>query len=211
MNKIRCGFTLIEMLVVIVILGVLVALIVPSVTRAREKGWEKRCAGNLRQLYAGALTHGAEKTWYPRGRSFIDEYDRRHSGWIHWVDWDSPDSYRYTGAEAESNIKGGTLWPYMGGQIAVYSCPTHVRTNAVVVRSYAMYADMCGSGGGSYQRVLTIRDASQKIFFGEVTEARLAKTDDGSFFVTTNNLAYRHNGRANIVYADGHQESRAQP
>ena len=45
-----CGFTLVELLVVVVIIGVLVAVIVPAVARAKESARTAACAGNLRQI-----------------------------------------------------------------------------------------------------------------------------------------------------------------
>ncbi len=211
------GFTLIEMLVVIAIMGVLAALIMPNLGRMREQAWTKRCASNLRQLHAGMVSRGAEAGWYCRGVSYIDEEeaDRKHMGWIHWKDWDSPDTYTYIGADGENNIRGGDLWPYMGDRIEVYACPTHVKkaaeNNQDVVRSYAMSSDLCGNEGTGAPGVLALRDASKKIMFGEVEEARLQMPDDGSFFTDTNSLAFWHRDQANVVFVDGHLETRRAP
>jgi prepilin-type N-terminal cleavage/methylation domain-containing protein len=47
----RLGFTLVEMLVVVAIVGVLVAMLVPSLTAARDEARRVRCQANMRQLY----------------------------------------------------------------------------------------------------------------------------------------------------------------
>jgi prepilin-type N-terminal cleavage/methylation domain-containing protein len=46
----RRAFTLIELLVVIAILAILMALMLPTLASAREKGWRTACVCNLRQI-----------------------------------------------------------------------------------------------------------------------------------------------------------------
>jgi prepilin-type N-terminal cleavage/methylation domain-containing protein/prepilin-type processing-associated H-X9-DG protein len=56
MRKLR-GFTLIELLVVVAIIALLIAILLPSLGRARENARTTKCATNMRQLGAGVLLY----------------------------------------------------------------------------------------------------------------------------------------------------------
>jgi prepilin-type N-terminal cleavage/methylation domain-containing protein len=49
-NPMRRGYTLIELLLIIVIIAILAAMLSPALARAKAKGQQTACLNNLRQL-----------------------------------------------------------------------------------------------------------------------------------------------------------------
>ena len=63
----RNGFTLVELLVVITIIGILVSLLLPAVQSAREQARQATCKNNIKQMALACQTHMSTFGYFPSG------------------------------------------------------------------------------------------------------------------------------------------------
>jgi prepilin-type N-terminal cleavage/methylation domain-containing protein len=89
----KSGFTLVELLVVITIIGILIALLLPAVQAAREAARRAQCANNLKQLSLGCLQHENANGFFPTdgwGFSWVGDANcgfgkTQPGGWVYNV------------------------------------------------------------------------------------------------------------------------------
>jgi len=140
-QKNRIGFTLIELLVVIAIIAILMAILMPALSRVKEQGKRIVCESNLKTLtltwimYAdendGKIVNGAGGFHYTSNTgqtsngaaAGIIERAWVGKGWGN--NWDNPnvDDRGLTDRDKKIAIEEGALWEY-AKDYDIYKCPT---------------------------------------------------------------------------------------
>ena len=83
----QLGFTLVELLVVITIIGMLVALLLPAVQAVRENARQTQCTNNLKQIALAAIAHESSKGQLPGYAQFVKRGPKEWAA----IDYSAPD------------------------------------------------------------------------------------------------------------------------
>ena len=128
----QVGFTLVEVLVVIAIIGVLVALLMPAVQMARESSRRTSCANNLRQQAIAVRLHEQNHTIFPTGgwKDHLGDPDagygpKQPGGWIYNIlSYIEEDGLRQLGRGLNGQAKEQALATLMQTPVEIFYCPS---------------------------------------------------------------------------------------
>ena len=208
------GFTLVELLVVVAIIGILAALILPTLSRAGSQGKRVSCQNRLRQLAVCAQMYAADNNGKLAENGPGEQ--REHN-------WVFGNMKAFQDATNRVWLQESKFFPY-APHVDLFRCPADpsVVRGISRVRSYSMNGWV---GGRSMQTAQ--RQSSFRTFLGETELAAIgpsiiwvlideheASIDDSFFLVTMDDRrpfasfpANRHGGGYSLNFADGHVEA----
>jgi prepilin-type N-terminal cleavage/methylation domain-containing protein/prepilin-type processing-associated H-X9-DG protein len=214
----RRAFSLVELLVVVGIIAVLIGLLMPAITAARESAKTVACLSNLRQLAVATHAYAdSNKGLFPIAYHF-----RTSPEFVSYA-WDFTTT-RTSGGDVV--VEAGLLWDGKGSG-KVQQCPSFDGASNTVGDPFTGYnynTSYIGHGASESivkpAKVTDVRRSSRCALFGDggfgsgankFMRAPWANPGDASFTARhSGTQAYRHRGRTNAVFVDGHGETRAE-
>ena len=127
MNRnLRRGFTLVELLVVIAVIGVLISLLLPAVQRVRESANRLKCANNLKQLGLALHNYHGDFNCFPPGMvcSVIDVADASSTGFTFLLPYVEQDNLQRA-YHMESAWSLQENFSAVGTEIRIFYCPSN--------------------------------------------------------------------------------------
>lgn len=213
----RAGFTLVELLTVIAVIGILAAILIPVVGSVRQSARQSECASNLRQIMAAMYLYIGDNRGYLPTPSRVIPNPNNPADTSNNTRW-SRDLNDYL-PQTRRAISTTQLWDH-----EIFVCPSAVTPSgssdkADIKMAYNSTQAMYGADGTSRfvaralntianpARTLIVYDGklgptfeAQTNYYATWAQANTDRTRDPDSMIY---FSFRHKNRMNVAMADG--------
>jgi len=228
----RNGFTLIELLVVIAIIAILAAMLLPALSRAKNKAEGIACVNNIRQLIAAAhvyaLDNGDKWPANSQGDAAVN-LANPPANYVPSVWVEGREGSNLTDQQTADGMvsdKISLLAPYMGRTKASFRCPSDKALTKVGAVSYyrprsyglntfvgwagAAYHNEPSGGYQVFKKTASVGRSADVFIFGEIHPYSICRPQFGVHMDAAQMYHFPGNqhGKSSVFsFADGHAET----
>ncbi|MDR1279844.1 MAG: prepilin-type N-terminal cleavage/methylation domain-containing protein, partial [Opitutaceae bacterium] len=197
----RSGFTLVELLAVIVIIGVLAGILISVISRVRISARTAQCKSNMRQLSVGLRLFLADnRDIMPYHSITKDENGESLANWIGWYSLPQLGQY-FTmpwAPDVRGNVKRRVPW-----------CP-EIERDANINGTYAA-TGYCYNSNFNGKRIPSDLSPSRTVvFYEDIQKQPGYNGGNGNWYGASFSsralykFAFRHNNTGHLLFLDGH-------